>query len=55
MRYVILHRAIQQGPKFVSYEEALAYAHKNGFTKQSQSTEELDEGYRIVEVSTWKH
>jgi hypothetical protein len=55
MRYVILHRAVQQGPKFQSQEQALAYAHKNGFTKEARSIEELDEGYRIVEVSAWKH
>ncbi len=52
MRYIILRRAIQQGSKFATKEEALAYAAQQGFTTDSG---ELDMPYRLVEVSQWKN
>ena len=51
MRHVILRCAVQQGPKFATKEEALQYAAQQGFTKDNG---QLDEPYKIVEVSEWK-
>jgi hypothetical protein len=51
MRYVILYRAVQQGPSFTTEKEALVYAVQQGFVKDG---EKLEEPYKIVEVSEWK-